>query len=584
MLSSIRDGLTQLLGDALRDAFGERIPTGFTPSLERPRQANQGDIACNAAMVLAKSLGESPRALAQKIILSLPQQPGYAVWVEKAEAAGPGFINLYLSPTVWHQVILDIDKEGDSFGHHPPSDNLPKVLVEFVSANPTGPLHVGHGRQAVLGDVLCRLLETQGYSVTREFYYNDAGVQIESLTRSVQARARGLSPGQDGWPENAYHGSYIADIAKDFMAKASVEAADQEVSANGDVDDMPAVRSFAVAWLRREQDQDLRALQVSFDNYYLESSLYREGRVTQVVEDLRQSGKTWNAEGALWLRTTDYGDDKDRVMQKSDGTYTYFVPDIAYHLTKWERGFTWAINIQGSDHYGTMARVRAGLQIASQQFSGQGERPPIPTDYPAYLLHKMVTVMRGGEEVKISKRTGDYISLSDLLEMAGGGDKERGRDVVRFFLLSRRADTEFVFDVDLALKNNDENPVHYVQYATARIASVLREWGENPAQLQGMSLADLAPLQHPLELQLLQKLSEWEYTLREASLGLAPHQIVFYVRDIAALFHSIYNERSLRVLTAPPSVRLARLILYNTTLTVLRSALGLMGVRVPERM
>ncbi|MDO9219155.1 MAG: arginine--tRNA ligase, partial [Lacisediminimonas sp.] len=453
-----------------------------------------------------------------------------------------------------------------------------KVVVEFVSANPTGPLHVGHGRQGALGDALSALLESQGYDVTREFYYNDAGAQIGNLAYSVQARVRGLKPGDPHWPESAYNGDYIADIAADFLARKTVSASDGEpVTASGDQNDLESIRLFAVAYLRREQDLDLLAFGVRFDNYFLESSLYHDGKVEQAVAALTRAGKTYELDGALWLRTTEYGDDKDRVMKKSDGSYTYFVPDVAYHITKWQRGFAKAINVQGSDHHGTIARVRAGLQAA-----GVG----IPPAYPDYVLHKMVTVMRNGEEVKISKRAGSYVTLRDLVEWSTGPleedqprDLTRGRDAVRFFLISRKADTEFVFDVDLALAQSDENPVYYVQYAHARICSVLAQWGGDESELAGV---DLSPLVSARESVLLGKLSAYPEVLERALEELGPHQLAFYLRELAGELHSYYNAE--RVLVDDNAAKLARLALLTAVRQVIRNGLGLLGVSTPARM
>jgi len=458
-----------------------------------------------------------------------------------------------------------------------------------VSANPTGPLHVGHGRQAALGDALSNVLGSQGYAVHREFYYNDAGVQIGNLAVSTQARARGLKPGDAGWPEAAYNGEYIADIARDYLNGETVAAKDGEpVKGRGDVEDLEAIRKFAVAYLRHEQDMDLQAFGVKFDRYYLESSLYTEGRVEKTVDALIKAGMTYEQEGALWLRTTDDGDDKDRVMRKSDGTYTYFVPDVAYHVTKWERGFTKVINIQGSDHHGTIARVRAGLQ---------GLHIGIPKGYPDYVLHKMVTVMRDGQEVKISKRAGSYVTVRDLIEWSGGAAPgsevspdqldeamiTRGRDAVRFFLISRKADTEFVFDIDLALKQNDENPVYYVQYAHARICSVLNEWksrhGGDTAQLPG---ADLSQLSSKQAESLMQKLAEYPDMLTHAANELAPHAVAFYLRDLAGEFHSFYNAE--RVLVDDEAQRNARVALLAATRQVLENGLAMLGVSAPAKM
>lgn len=557
-------------------------------ALERPKVAAHGDVACNVALQLAKPLGANPRQLAEQIVAALTAQPGAAGLVDAAEIAGPGFINLRLTPASKQAVIGAVLAQGRAFGASE-RDHGKRVLLEFVSANPTGPLHVGHGRQAALGDALANVLASQGYAVHREFYYNDAGVQIGNLAISTQARARGLKPGDAGWPEAAYNGEYIADIARDYLNGETVAASDGEpVTGKRDVEDLEAIRKFAVTYLRREQDMDLKAFGVKFDQYYLESSLYTEGRVEKTVDALIAAGMTYEQEGALWLRTTDEGDDKDRVMRKTDGTYTYFVPDVAYHVTKWERGFTKVINIQGSDHHGTIARVRAGLQ---------GLHIGIPKGYPDYVLHKMVTVMRDGQEVKISKRAGSYVTVRDLIEWSGGatpgseGSPElldeatitRGRDAVRFFLISRKADTEFVFDIDLALKQNDENPVYYVQYAHARICSVINEWksryGATDALLPG---ADLSPLDSKQAMALMQKLAEYPDVLAHAAGELAPHAVAFYLRELASEFHSFYNAE--RVLVDEQAPRTARVALLAATRQVLENGLAMLGVSAPSKM
>lgn len=557
-------------------------------ALERPKVAAHGDVACNVALQLAKPLGANPRQLAEQIVAALTAQPEAAGLVDAAEIAGPGFINLRLTPASKQAVIGAVLAQGRAFGASE-RDHGKRVLLEFVSANPTGPLHVGHGRQAALGDALANVLASQGYAVHREFYYNDAGVQIGNLAISTQARARGLKPGDAGWPEAAYNGEYIADIARDYLNGETVAASDGEpVTGKRDVEDLEAIRKFAVTYLRREQDMDLKAFGVKFDQYYLESSLYTEGRVEKTVDALIAAGMTYEQEGALWLRTTDEGDDKDRVMRKTDGTYTYFVPDVAYHVTKWERGFTKVINIQGSDHHGTIARVRAGLQ---------GLHIGIPKGYPDYVLHKMVTVMRDGQEVKISKRAGSYVTVRDLIEWSGGatpgseGSPElldeatitRGRDAVRFFLISRKADTEFVFDIDLALKQNDENPVYYVQYAHARICSVINEWksryGATDALLPG---ADLSPLDSKQAMALMQKLAEYPDVLAHAAGELAPHAVAFYLRELASEFHSFYNAE--RVLVDEQAPRTARVALLAATRQVLENGLAMLGVSAPSKM
>ncbi|WP_431820630.1 arginine--tRNA ligase [Burkholderia sp. F1] len=581
----LADSVTQV-AHALKGADAAFVAPAIT--LERPKVAAHGDVACNVAMQLAKPLGANPRQLAEQIVAALTAQPGAQGLVEAAEIAGPGFINLRLTAAAKQAVIAAVLAEGCGFGQST-REHGKQVLLEFVSANPTGPLHVGHGRQAALGDALANVIASQGYAVHREFYYNDAGVQIGNLAISTQARARGLKPGDAGWPEAAYNGEYIADIARDYLNGETVAAKDGEpVKGAGDVEDLEAIRKFAVAYLRHEQDMDLQAFGVKFDQYYLESSLYKEGRVERTVDALIKAGVTYEQDGALWLRTTDDGDDKDRVMRKTDGTYTYFVPDVAYHVTKWERGFTKVINIQGSDHHGTIARVRAGLQ---------GLHIGIPKGYPDYVLHKMVTVMRDGQEVKISKRAGSYVTVRDLIEWSGGAAPgqeaapdlideatiTRGRDAVRFFLISRKADTEFVFDIDLALKQNDENPVYYVQYAHARICSVLNElksrYNGDAAQLPG---ADLSQLTSTQAASLMQKLAEYPDMLAHAANELAPHAVAFYLRDLAGEFHSFYNAE--RVLVDDEARRTARAALLAATRQVLENGLAMLGVSAPAKM
>ncbi|PHV08061.1 arginine--tRNA ligase [Janthinobacterium sp. BJB412] len=569
MLAHQKQEITALFQAALAPVLAGTAVTANVV-LERPRDPSHGDVACNIAMQLAKQLKMNPRELATRIVAALLANPAGQGLLASADIAGPGFINLRVTDAAKQAVVNSVLEQGAAFGQSAAGAGK-QVIIEFVSANPTGPLHVGHGRQAALGDALSSLFGAQGYQVTREFYYNDAGVQIQTLANSVQARARGFKPGDAAWPESAYNGDYIAEIATDFLAKKTVAASDgQPATASGDVDDIDSIRAFAVTYLRNEQDMDLQAFGVKFDNYYLESSLYADGKVNSAVETLVKAGKTYEQEGALWLRTTDYGDDKDRVMRKSDGTYTYFVPDVAYHIVKFQRGFIQAINVQGSDHHGTIARVRAGLQAVDLG---------IPQGYPDYVLHKMVTVMKDGEEVKISKRAGSYVTVRDLIEWSGGGDIAKGRDAVRFFLISRKADTEFVFDVDVALKTSDENPVYYVQYAHARICRMLEQWGGDVASLAGV---DLAPLTAPSEATLLATLAAYPDMLARAQAELGPHQVAFYLRELAANLHSFYFAE--RVLVDDEALKLARLALMVATRQVLRNGLALIGVSAPNKM
>ncbi len=553
-----KQALLAALAESLQDiAPGSHAAAAF----ESPKQAAHGDFACTAAMQLAKPLKANPRELATRLIAALQAKPAFQQWVQSLDIAGPGFINIRLKPEAKQAVVAEVLAGGEKFGHRPATGK--HVMIEFVSANPTGPLHVGHARQAALGDSLCSVFQSQGHEVTREFYYNDAGVQIATLANSTQMRLKGFKPGDAEWPEAAYNGDYIQDIADAFLRKETVKADDREFTASGDVNDLDSIRQFAVAYLRHEQDLDLQAFGLKFDSYFLETSVYKGGQLEKTVERLVASGKTFEEGGALWLRTTDYGDDKDRVMRKKEGGYTYFVPDVAYHINKFERGYTQCINIQGTDHHGTIARVRAGLQAVNLG---------IPQGFPDYVLHKMVTVMKNGEEVKISKRAGSYVTLRDLIDWTS-------RDAVRFFLISRKADTEFIFDVDLALKANDENPVFYVQYAHARICSVIRRWGGNVSTIAG---ANLSLLTAPTEEALMLKLAAYPDMLTGAAASIAPHDVAFYARDLAGAYHSYYAAE--RVMDQAPELSRARVALLAATRQVLANALGMLGVSAPEQM
>ena len=551
--------LTQLLSAAAKTiAPDSESSTDFNIVLERPKSAEHGDFATNLALVLAKPLKQNPRAIAAQIIAALP----VSEYIAKTEIAGAGFINFFLNAQSQQVVVKDILTGGAQYGRNNIGNNQ-KVQVEFVSANPTGPLHVGHGRGAAVGDCLARLLDANGWDVTREFYYNDAGAQIDNLTISVLARCKGIATDDASFPENGYRGEYIQDIATAYLAKQTVTADDIQVTASGDIEDLDAVRTFAVAYLRHEQDLDLKAFQIKFDVFSLESALYSEGKVEQTVQALIKSGHTYELDSALWLKTTDFGDDKDRVMRKSEGGYTYFVPDVAYHADKWNRGFVRVINEQGADHHSTITRVRAGLQALDAG---------IPKGWPDYVLHQMVTVMRGGEEVKLSKRAGSYVTLRDLIE-------EVGCDATRYFLAARRSDSQLVFDIDLARAQTNDNPVYYIQYAHARICSVLAQWGGLATLLNNV---DLSPLNNPHETALLQRLSTYPETVANAASELAPHTIANYLKELASDLHSYYNEY--KFLIDDETVKLARLSLITATGQVLKNGLNLLGVSAPERM
>jgi arginyl-tRNA synthetase len=548
--------ITQLLMQAAASLSADATQINIV--LDRPKSAEHGDFSSNLAMQLAKPLRQNPRAIAEALIAALPKSE----YIAKVEIAGAGFINFFLNAASQQTIVSDILNAGDAFGRNDSGKHV-KVQVEFVSANPTGPLHVGHGRGAAVGDCLARLLDANGWDVTREFYYNDAGAQIENLVISVQARCKGIATDDASFPENGYRGDYILDIAKAFLNKETVTADDMQVTASGDVSDVESVRAFSVAYLRHEQDLDLKAFQIKFDVFSLESALYSTGKVESTVQALIKSGKTYEEGDALWLKTTDFGDDKDRVMRKSDGGYTYFVPDVAYHFDKWNRGFKRVINEQGADHHSTITRVRAGLQALNVN---------IPQGWPDYVLHQMVTVMRGGEEVKLSKRAGSYVTLRDLID-------EVGCDATRYFLAARRSDSQLIFDIDLARAQTNDNPVYYIQYAHARICSVLAQWAGDVNSLKN---ADLSALNMPNEAKLMQRLSEYPEIVTDAATDLAPHTIANYLKECAADLHSYYNDTKFLVDDVP--TKLARLALIAATQQVLKNGLNLLGVSAPHKM
>lgn len=552
--------LTELLAQAAKSLTqnADFDASNLAIQLERPKNKDHGDFSTNLAMLLAKPLRQNPRAIAERLIEALPT----SAYVEKVEIAGAGFINFYLGANAKQAVIGLIAAQGEKFGHNTIGQKR-KVQVEFVSANPTGPLHVGHGRGAAVGDCLARLLDANGWAVTREFYYNDAGAQIDNLTLSVQLRCKGVSPESIDWPEAGYRGDYIADVAKAYLNKETVIADDMSVTATGVVEDTESIRTFSVAYLRHEQDLDLKAFQIKFDVFSLESALYTQGKVEKTVQNLIASGHTYEQDDALWLKTTDFGDDKDRVMRKTDGGYTYFVPDVAYHVDKWNRGFDRVINEQGADHHSTITRVRAGLQALNVG---------IPQGWPDYVLHQMVTVMRGGEEVKLSKRAGSYVTLRDLIE-------EVGCDATRYFLAARRADSQLIFDIDLARAQTNDNPVYYIQYAHARICSVLAQWAGDASSLPKV---DLSPLYSAHDAALMQRLSEFPEVVENSAADLAPHTIANYLKDLASDLHSFYNEH--KILVEDETTKLARLALISATQQVLRNGLQLLGVSAPNKM
>lgn len=556
--------ILSVIKQALADCYADgSLMSGEVPSfaVERPSQPEHGDFATNLAMQLAKPERMAPKAIAEKLVSKLAVQ---TEMLSRVEIAGPGFINFFVSRKSWCQALIEINSAGEDFGKSS-AGNRSRVQVEFVSANPTGPLHIGHGRGAAIGDTICRLLEATGWDVTREFYYNDAGQQIANLALSVQARCLGIETDDPRWPADGYQGDYIRDVASSYLARETVDADDQHVTAAGDPLDLDAIRRFAVACLRREQDQDLAAFDVRFDVYSLESSLYSEGRVEDVVNRLIANKHVYEEDGALWLRTTSFGDDKDRVMRKADGSYTYFVPDVAYHLAKWERGFGRVINEQGADHHSTITRVRAGLQALDAG---------IPSGWPEYVLHQMVTVMRGGEEVKISKRAGSYVTLRDLID-------EVGRDATRFFFVMRKPDSQLVFDIDLAKQQSLDNPVYYVQYAHARIRSIF-DMAAQKGFVPDFSRIDLNRLSTDEEACIIRTLASFPEVVEGAAASFEPHRLVYYLQELAGQFHSYYNRN--RVISEDIELSTARLFLLNCVARILKNALTLLGVSAPDRM
>ncbi|MAY01261.1 MAG: arginine--tRNA ligase [Oceanospirillaceae bacterium] len=557
--------IAELLSAAVTNLKSQDVlPADLEPRIqvENTRDKAHGDLATNLAMMLAKPAGKNPRELAQLLVDAIPANN----LVEKVEIAGPGFINFYLSDASTASLVQAVLEQKEAYGRNNEGAGR-KVQVEFVSANPTGPLHIGHGRGAAVGDCICRLLDASGWDVTREFYYNDAGAQINNLALSVQARCKGLTPDDASWPEDGYRGDYIVDLADSFMRGDTVASEDQSFTGTGDADDLEAIRHFAVAYLRREQDLDLKAFAVDFDVYFLESSLYSEGKVEAAVKKLIDNGYTYEDGGALWLRTTDFGDDKDRVMRKTDGGYTYFVPDVAYHMDKWERGFERVVNEQGADHHSTITRVRAGLQALNAG---------IPKGWPDYVLHQMVTVMRGGEEVKISKRAGSYVTLRDLID-------EVGRDATRYFLAARKADSQLTFDIDLARSQSSDNPVYYIQYAHARVCSIFRklaEAGQSWTQEEG--LAALGKLELESEKELIVKLGRYPEVVKRSADNHEPHNIATYLRELAGDFHAWYNSE--KTLVDDAELRNARLTLAEAVRQVVNNGLSLLGVSAPEEM
>ena len=548
--------LTELLFSVVKQITDHTDPSIIV--IDRPKIISHGDFSTNLCLVLSKTLKKSPRDIAEIILEKIPSSD----LISKIEIAGAGFLNFFLSNKANNQIINDVLKLKNSYGHNKTGKNQ-KIQIEFVSANPTGPLHVGHGRGAAIGDCLARLYKTSGWNVTKEFYYNDAGAQINNLTQSVKACCQNIPKDAPEYPTDGYHGDYINEIAKAFLSMSTIKCHGQNIKASGKIEDTESIKNFSVAYLRNEQDRDLSAFRTEFDVYTLESSFYLNGKIDSVVKRLNEQGHTYNKEGALWLKTTNFGDDKDRVMKKKDGSYTYFIPDVTYHLDKWERGFKKVINEQGADHHSTISRVRAGLQ---------GLNKNIPKEWPEYVLHQMITVVKGKKEIKISKRAGSYLTLRDLID-------EVGCDAARFFLAARRPDSQLVFDIDLAKSQNNDNPVFYIQYAHARICKVLEEWG---GDISTLKLDTSSVLNSQAELKLIKSIGIYPEILLQATDETAPHQIANFLKDCAAELHSYYNDS--KFLVKDDKLKIARLCLINSAKHVLKNGLDLLGIEAPQRM
>ena len=526
--------------------------------IERPKSLEHGDYSSNIALQLAKGIKKNPREVAQLII----DQIGSEELFNKLELAGPGFINFHLSDMGRSLIIKDIIQKDDKYGRNS-NGAKQKLQVEFVSANPTGPLHIGHGRGAAIGDSLARIMQANGWDVTREFYYNDAGQQINNLALSVQSRIKGIEPDDTNFPKDGYRGEYILEIADAYANCKTVEVDGEIVKSNGNPDDVENIKKFSVAFLRKEQNIDLDAFQTTFDVFTLESTFYQNNDVEKVLGSLEKNGFSYKKDGATWLKTTEFGDDKDRVMIKTDGSYTYFVPDVAYHLNKWKRGFVRVLNEQGADHHSTITRVRAALQ---------GLNLNIPKDWPEYVLHQMVTVTKNNQEVKISKRAGSYVTLRDLID-------EVGSDATRYFLLARKPDSQLIFDIDLAKSQTNDNPVYYIQYAHARICAVLNQVLMTKEDLHNF---DESLLTSTHEHQLIKRLSEFPEIILLSASESSPHYIATFLKDLAADFHSYYNAN--KFLSDDKALQNARLALIGATKIVIKNGLQLLGISAPEKM
>lgn len=558
MANQVETEIKGKLGKAIERAIADgKLALESTPEihLEVPKDPTHGDYATNLALKLAKSLKRSPMEIAEAIVAQVDRSDPF---FEKVTAVQPGFINFKLRSKAVAGVVKRVLLEGDRYGGSNKGEGK-KINIEFVSSNPTGPLTIGHGRQATIGDVLANALDFCGYDVTREYYYNDAGGQMEMLTRSVLARYQQLLDPEYPFPDDGYKGDYIKEVARRVFDREGDKYAGKD-----DRETMEFFRPLAVLWMIKMIDNSLRNYGVKFDVWSRESALYSEGKVERAIELLRKREYIYDKDGAAWFKSTEFGDEKDRVVVRSNGENTYFAGDIAYHMDKHERGFERAINIWGADHHGYVPRMKGVVKAL-----GYGD------DFLECLVHQMVSFMRDGREVKMSTRAGQFVTLDELV-------KEVGLAVARFFFVMRTADSHLVFDLDLAKKESNENPVYYIQYAHARISSIMKHALENNVDLDSLAEASLSLLNEPEETNLMKQLSRFPSVVEGAAERREVHRIPAFILDMVGLFHSYYNKH--RVVSEDESLTLARLALVEAVRQVVKNALGLLGIEAPERM
>lgn len=545
--------------EVLDQCFKEGIEAGYWSekgegkyAVEVPKREGQGDFSTNMAMVLAGIEKCNPRQIATNLASLLEQKKELFAQVD---IAGPGFVNLTIQQAVWQQVISTIDQAQQDFGYST-IGNQKKVMVEFVSANPTGPLSIGHGRQAILGDAIARLLEATGHDVYREYYYNDAGRQMRVLGESTRARYLEKLGLEYDFPEDGYQGDYIYEIAQILI--------DEHGDSLKDEPEVTPFKEAAERFIFKDISSTLETMGIRFDNYYNERSLYEDGNIDSVVKELTDKGLTYEKDGALWFKTTEFGQEQDRVIIKNTGEPTYRLPDIAYHREKFRRGFQWLVNIFGSDHIATVPDVLSGVKALGYDES-----------VVTVVLHQFVTLTRNGKQVKMSTRKATFITVDELLE-------EVGVDVVRFFFMMRKADSQLEFDLDLATKESQENPVYYVQYGHARICSIIKQAADKGVEPVGVSEADLSRLVEPEEILLLRTMAAFPEMIENSALELAPHKVIFYLMELAGQFHSYYNKH--KVITDDVALSQARLCLANAVKTVFANGLTMVGLKAPEKM